>query len=79
MARDLTQNLVQNIWVDTLRETRIYDSNGNMLSLLDEFCTEGQWLGQWLDTWTYDARGNMLTHLRQYWSDGVWLSDWRFL
>jgi hypothetical protein len=59
------------------KETRVFDTSGNVLTLLHQDWQLGSWQDYWRYTYTYDADGNWLTLLSEQSQLGVWKNSMR--
>ncbi len=54
-----------------------YDSNGNIVSVLNEDWDGTQWVNNWRKTYSYDSNGNVISILDETWDGSQWVNDWR--
>jgi hypothetical protein len=75
---DLTQKLVDDLWIDTFRETILYSANNLLLSQTYEYWLNGQWVLSSRYTNTFDATGNRLAGCTESFTDGQLASGQRY-
>ena len=58
--------------------TYTYDTNGNLLTSLNQSWENGEWMNGWLNTCTYNTNEKRLTYLNQTWQNGEWMNRWLY-
>jgi len=58
-------------WIDSLKNTNLYDSQNNLLYTLYQSWESGKWNNVEKGTYTYDSPNNM-TYIYQLWQSGEW-------
>ncbi len=71
---ELNQEWKNNQWVNNYRNTRYYNSNGNVLSMQGERWTNGpSWIIEYRLVYTYNVNGNILSISNQQWTNDEWV------
>ena len=65
-------------WNESRRETRTYDTNGNITNILIEVIVDGEWTNDALFTQEYDANNNIRFGLTENWEDDEWVPQRKF-
>jgi hypothetical protein len=63
----------------TSRESYIYDTEGNRISMLTEVMSTGGWVNSKRESSAYDASGHLVSRLDEQWSGSTWIGRDRFL
>jgi len=62
-------------WVNDWQNTYTYDTNGNMISHLDQDWDGSQWVNYWQYTYAYDIDGNRTSGSSQNWVGSQWVNS----